>query len=446
MTVDIAKALRQELSSAETTRAGLGYVSLTITVPTLDALAVLETLNESGPRTYMETPAGGIAYAAGAPVEAWEGSGIDRFTEADKWLKNLSSKITSVGRSPRICARFPFHPGADDTKQTSRLFLPSWQVLTVRGHTEVTLVEPANAGAAERLAARAEPFQRFAYKVGRNNQESHESLVLNEVGGSWFPSAVRRATELIREGAFEKVVLTRAFDWRRTTAFDPYATLHRLRSANSVCHAYLVDSAGGTLVGSTPETLLAIQQDELRTEAVAGTTRRGASPSEDAALADALLASEKDNREHNVVTASILRRLNMVGIEGAVTSKPELLRLGKVMHLRTPVIGTLPSTRRFLEVAGELHPTPAVGGKPRLQALPFIPGFEPHDRGLYTGAVGWVGLNGRSGELVVALRCAELSGARARAYAGAGIVDGSDPAAEATETEMKLRTILDSLV
>ena len=202
----------------------------------------------------------------------------------------------------------------------------------------------------------------------------------------------------------------------------------------------------GVLVGATPETLLAIHSEVLRTEAVAGTTRRGASPSEDAALADALLASEKDNREHGAVTASILRRLRMVGVEGAVSSRPELLRLGKVMHLRTPVLGTLPPERRFLEVAGELHPTPAVGGKPRLQALPFIPGFEPHDRGLYTGAIGWVGLDGRSGELLVALRCAELAGTRARAYAGAGIVDGSDPAVEATETEMKLRTILDSLV
>jgi isochorismate synthase EntC len=79
-------------------------------------------------------------------------------------------------------------------------------------------------------------------------------------------------------------------------------------------------------------------------------------------------------------------------------------------------------------------------------ALPFIPGFEPHSRGLYTGAVGWVGADGLTGKLFVALRCARLEGTTARAFAGAGIVAGSDPQAESTETEMKLRTILEALV
>lgn len=445
MTLEQAEALHNELRSAEFARAGTGYLSLTIEVTPLDALAVLETLDEKGPRAYLETPSRGVAFAAGTPVEAWQGCGASRFADADQWLTAMSAKVASVGRAPRICARFPFHPGVAESTQTSRLFLPAWQVLTQGGRTEVTLVEPASPGAAQRLAERAELFQRFTYRAGRSGSESHEPPVLSEVGGSWYPSAVRRATELIREGAFEKIVLTRAFDWRRTSPFDIHATLHRLRSANPACHAFLADTPSGVLVGATPETLVSITSDEIRTEAVAGTTRRGASPSEDAALADALLASEKDNREHGAVTASILRRLRMVGVEGAVSSKPELLRLGKVMHLRTPVLGTLPPGRRLLEVAGELHPTPAVGGKPRVQALPFIPGFEPHDRGLYTGAIGWVGLDGRSGELLVALRCAEISGTRARAYAGAGIVDGSDPAVEATETEMKLRTILDSL-
>jgi len=104
----------------------------------------------------------------------------------------------------------------------------------------------------------------------------------------------------------------------------------------------------------------------------------------------------------------------MVGVLAATSRNAELLRLGNVMHLRTPIEGTMPIDRRFLEVAGELHPTPAVGGKPRAMALPFIPGFE-------------------------------LKGSEARAFAGAGIVAGSDPDAESTETEMKLRTILEAL-
>lgn len=423
---------------------GSGYISRSLEVPHLDPLAVLETLSPCGPSAYLETPARGVAFAAGGAVALWEGAGPSRFAEGDAWLRELGARLRPEGTPPRIGVQFPFHAGGEHGGLPSRLFLPSWQVVSNERSTTVILAEPADALADVRLAARAERFRRFAYRpAGAAEADAHP--VLSEVGGAWFVSAVRRATELIREGAFEKVVLTRAFDWRRHRPFDPHATLHRLRSSNPACHAFLADTPGGSLVGSSPETLLAVADDALRTEAVAGTTRRGATPSEDAALAAALLASDKDNREHNVVTASILRRLRLVGVEGKVTDRTELLRLGKVMHLRTPVTGRLPAARRFLEVAGELHPTPAVGGKPRAQALPYIPGFEPHDRGLYTGAVGWVGLEGRSGELLVALRCAELSGNRARAYAGAGIVDGSDPAAEAAETEMKLRTILESL-
>lgn len=422
----------------------VAFLSRAFEVPHLDPLAVLETLSPCGPSAYLETPARGVAFAAGEAVACWEGIGPGRFAEADAWLRRLGGSFRSIGLPPRVCARFPFHAGGESGALSSRLFLPAWQVISTERGSTVILVEPADGAAEARMAARAERFRQFAYRpAGAAEPDAHP--VLSEVGGSWFVSAVRRATELIREGAFEKVVLTRAFDWRRHRAFDPHATLHRLRSSNPACHAFLADTPSGSLVGATPETLLAVTADALRTEAVAGTTRRGSTPSEDAALAAALLASDKDNREHNVVTASILRRLRLVGIEGQVADRTELLRLGKVMHLRTPVTARLPGSSRFLEVAGELHPTPAVGGKPRASALPYIPGFEPHDRGLYTGAVGWVGIDGRSGELLVALRCAELAGNRARAYAGAGIVDGSDPAAEAAETEMKLRTILDSL-
>jgi menaquinone-specific isochorismate synthase len=434
------------LTQAERERAGDGFVTYTFPVAELDPLAVLETLDEPAPRGYFENPSRQRAHAAGSPVARWAGRGPGRFQAADAWLRQLRSTMTCVGGLPRVIATFPFYPGDDSQGLDAQLFLPAWQVVTEQGRTAVTLAEPAYVGCAERLALRAEQFRRFAYRSHPPPPRAAVPTVLNEVGGHWFPSAVRRATELIREGAFEKIVLSRAFDWRRSAAFDPFATLHRLRRANPPCHTFLVDEPEGALVGATPETLLSVFDGAVRTESVAGTTRRGESASEDASLAEALLASDKDLREHSAVTASILRRLKMVGVLAAVSRAPELLRLGNVMHLRTPIEGTLPADRRFLEVAGELHPTPAVGGKPRDLALPFIPGFEPHARGLYTGAVGWVGADGRTGKLFVALRCARLDGATARAFVGAGIVAGSDPQAEATETEMKLRTILEALI
>jgi menaquinone-specific isochorismate synthase len=434
------------LAEAERLRAGDGFVTYTFAVPELDALAVLETLDEPGPRGYFENPSRQRAHAAGAPLATWTGRGHERFRSADLWLRRLHGSLTCVGGIPRIIATFPFYPGDETQGLEARLFLPAWQVVTEQGRTTVTLGEPAVVGCATRLAIRAEQFRRFAYRSTPPPPRATVPMVLSEVGGAWFPSAVSRATELIKEGAFEKIVLSRAFDWRRAEPFNPYATLHRLRRANPPCHTFLVDEPDGALIGATPETLLSLFDGAVRTESVAGTTRRGESASEDASLAEALLTSDKDLREHGAVTASILRRLKMVGVLAAVPRPPELLRLGNVMHLRTPIEGTMPPDRRFLEVAGELHPTPAVGGKPRDLALPFIPGFEPHARGLYTGAVGWVGADGLTGKLFVALRCARLAGTTARAFAGAGIVAGSDPQAESAETEMKLRTILEALI
>lgn len=434
------------LSAAEQARQGAGYVSCSFQVPELDPLAVLETLDVPGQRGYFENPSRRRAHAAGSPLAQWQGFGPQRFAEADHWLRSLSAELTSVGGLPRIIAAFPFYAGNGAEDQPSRLFFPGWQVVTEDGVTTVTLAERASLGCAVRLAVRIEQFRHFAYRPSTSANRTSLPTVLSEVGGNWFPQAVRRATELIKEGSFEKIVLTRAFDWRRPEVFNAYATLHRLRRANQPCHTFLVDETDGALVGATPETLLSLFDGEVRSEAVAGTTRRGDSASEDASLAEALLASDKDQREHSAVTASILRRLKMVGVLAATSRHAELLRLGNVMHLRTPIVGTMPADRRFLEVAGELHPTPAVGGKPRDLALPFIPGFEPHNRGLYTGAVGWVGADGRTGKLFVALRCARLKGNSARAFAGAGIVAGSDPASECAETEMKLRTILEALI
>lgn len=433
------------LERAEAERGGDGWISWSFTAPALDPLAVLETLDPPGPRGYFENPSRDRSHAAAEPVAVWHGRGERRFLDADRWVRGLNARLSCVGAAPRLIATFPFYPGGEEAGMDSRVFLPAWQVVTEEGRTTVTLAEPASPGCADRIARRAAAFLKFSYRTRPPTPRPAGATVLTEVGGRWFPSAVGRATELIREGAFEKIVLTRAFDWRRSEPFDVYGTLHRLRRANAACHAFLVDEPEGAMVGATPETLLSLFDGEVRTESVAGTTRRGESAAEDARLAEALLASDKDRREHDAVTQSILRRLGMVGVLAATRREAELLRLGNLMHLRTPIVGRMPADRRFLEVAGELHPTPAVGGKPRALALPFIPGFEPHDRGLYTGAVGWVASDGGSGKLFVALRCARLRGEEARAFAGAGIVAGSDPEAESAETEMKLRTALDAL-
>ena len=175
---------------------------------------------------------------------------------------------------------------------------------------------------------------------------------------------------------------------------------------------------------------------------VAGTT---VADSDEALLA--LAASVKDTAEHRFVVDGDRRRARRaLRATSTVATTPEVAVFGPVAHLATPIRGQLhepaPSA---LELARLLHPTPAVGGTPRAAALDAIRALEGFDRGRYAGPVGWVDARG-DGEWAIALRGAELDGARARLVAGAGIVAGSDPDAEWAETQAKLEPMLRALV
>jgi menaquinone-specific isochorismate synthase len=183
----------------------------------------------------------------------------------------------------------------------------------------------------------------------------------------------------------------------------------------------------------------------LLTEALAGSIRRGATASEDAAFAGALQRDEKELREHRLVLDSMVRRLATAGLRAQFPEKPAVRRFANVQHLHTSLRATLPAGVRLLDVAARLYPTPAVGGSPRESAVPEIAGLEGFSRGLYAGALGWIDSRG-AGELFVGLRSALIDGTRARLYAGAGIVRGSDPQKELAETELKFQAMEEALL
>ena len=162
-----------------------------------------------------------------------------------------------------------------------------------------------------------------------------------------------------------------------------------LRQRYADCFAFSVaNGRGQSFIGASPERLLRVREGRLTTEALAGSVRRGASASEDAALGGALLRDEKELREHRLVIASIERRLAPLGIRLEHSGQPALFRLVNVQHLHTPVQAALPAGVRLLDVLANLHPTPAVGGTPREAAVPHIRALEGFPRGLYAGALG----------------------------------------------------------
>jgi salicylate biosynthesis isochorismate synthase/menaquinone-specific isochorismate synthase len=158
-------------------------------------------------------------------------------------------------------------------------------------------------------------------------------------------------------------------------------------------------------------------------------------------LGEQLLRSAKDREEQAIVTRRIERTLRPHAVWVAAADDPVVVKMANVQHLATPIRAQLRAPVSVVELAGALHPTPAVGGEPFAVAAPLIPALEGMDRGWYAGPVGWTDVH-EDGEFCVALRCALLRGTEARCYAGVGVVADSDPQAELDETEAKLGALL----
>ncbi len=249
-----------------------------------------------------------------------------------------------------------------------------------------------------------------------------------------WKNATRAATAAIAAGAAQKVVLARREVARypragaRATALLP---LLRRDNAEAVTFGVKLGDRGW-FVGATPETLLELEGGWLHTEALAGTHR---SPEG--------LQNAKDIGEHRWVIEGIAAALEPVCTEFEKLG-PMSKRAGHLYHWQTRFRGRVAPGQGLFELAGRLHPTAAVGGTPRAEALDFIAAHEPRDRGWYAGFTGWIGPKG-DGHAIVGLRSALLRDDSIHVYAGAGIVAASDPTKEWIETAAKLETCKRSL-
>lgn len=256
-----------------------------------------------------------------------------------------------------------------------------------------------------------------------------------------YELAVARAVERIRAGALDKVVLAREVQVHAPRAHDVGAVLGVLREGFPSCFTFCAGRGDSAFVAATPELLVRREGLRAGTVALAGSTRRSADPAVDDHLGEQLLRSQKDREEQAIVTRRIVRALRPFSVWVTAAEEPVVARMANIQHLATPIRAQLASPVGAVELAGILHPTPAVGGEPFAEAAPLIPALEGLDRGWYAGPVGWTDAN-EDGEFCVALRCALIAGPVARCYAGVGVVRESDPAAELAETEVKLQALL----
>jgi isochorismate synthase len=260
-----------------------------------------------------------------------------------------------------------------------------------------------------------------------------------------FEAAVEAATGRIAGDERSKVVLAREVTVEASAAHDPAAIFGALREQFPSCFCFCHGTPEAAFLGASPELLIRRSGAGASTVALAGSIRRSSDPAVDDHLGEQLLRSDKNRREQRIVAERIVRKLRPHSVWVQTATEPEVIKVANIQHLATPIIAQLAESHSAVELAGMLHPTPAVGGEPWPGAASTIAELERMDRGWYAGPVGWMDAT-EDGEFCVALRSALLRDREARLFAGVGVVAGSDPAAELEETEVKLQALLPLLV
>jgi isochorismate synthase len=355
-----------------------------------------------------------------------------------------------AGAGPVWVGGFAFGPDGGRMAKWSSfppalLVMPELALHRVAGRTHLTLCALAGPGidrdaTSRRLSARLAALSEAPLPLA-DPHPTGEARIASVLAPGRFEESVAQAVERIRAGELEKVVLAREVTVEAPRAHEPAALYGALRELFASCFCFCCGSPEAAFLGASPELLVRRIGAGAATVALAGSTRRSADPAVDDHLGEQLLRSAKDRREHRIVVRRIERALRSRSVWVEAAPEPGLVRVANIQHLATPIRAQLSDPRSAVELAGLLHPTPAVGGEPRDRALAAIAELEQLDRGWYAGPVGWMDA-AEDGEFCVAIRSALLRDRIAHLFAGNGIVTDSDPEAELAETEVKLGALL----
>ncbi|MEV8442504.1 isochorismate synthase [Actinosynnema sp. NPDC051121] len=378
----------------------------------------------------LPAPTGALSWVRdGTGLVGWgeaarfEVSGPDRFAAADRWWREFTDDldvddelgVPGTGPVAFVSMAFSDRPGH------SVLVVPEVVMGRRNGHGWLTTIGDSG-------KRRVEPVRR----------PSEVRYSDGQVSVTGYREAVRAAVERMRAGELDKVVLAHDLLAVADKDIDHRFVLEGLARRYPECWVYAVDG----LIGATPELLLRRSGSVVDSRVLAGTTWPHDGMTDDE-LAAALMSSGKNRGEHEYAVTSLVETLrpfcDTMSVDG-----PSVLRLPNVSHLSSDVIGTLSGTPSLLALGEALHPTAAVGGTPRADAIAMIEELEGMDRGRYAGPVGWIDGNG-DGELGIALRCAQVEGRTARLFAGCGLVAESDPDSEVHEAHAKMRPFREAL-
>lgn len=430
---DLANELTNQLSTGD--RDSYRVASVDTTVEPLDLVRAAAHLHDFA--AYFALPGVDEFGGIGAAWRFEGASGANRYVE-------VADALEGQGIDVRAFTGFSYDADGGvstewDGFASASAVIPVISIVKNGGRRLVVVVPPGQSAAhiVGQLLELASPDWPA---TGRTTDLSIES----RPAPSHWEAAVANTVEAINHGDVGKVVLARSVMVTSDESYVAFDLVARLRSAYPACYIFGWQEGEAAFVGASPELLAERSGMTVRSHPLAGSAPRGRNEEEDRSLGELLMASSKDRHEHSFVVSDINDRLGYIATDIVADRAPSLRKTTHVQHLSTEVRASLREPRSVLEVAGYLHPTPAVGGSPREESSLVLAKEESIDRGWYAGGIGWVDADG-TGSIAIALRCALIRSTTAWLYAGAGIVADSDPSAELEETRLKLRTMMSLL-
>ncbi|QUW20580.1 chorismate-binding protein [Sporosarcina sp. Marseille-Q4063] len=293
---------------------------------------------------------------------------------------------------------------------------------------------------------------------GGPNLEALEEMILNgvtekeaevsmspyrcKVTQQQFEDQVREAISFIDEGAAEQIVISRRLE--ADIQGDPFALYRKLRKSNPSPYMYFMEFEDHTVIGTSPESLVKVTGDTVMVNPIAGTRRRGKNHAEDLALEAELRKDPKELAEHEMLVALSKEEMNGMCMPETVrvSNNKETVRYEHVMHLVSEIEGTLAHGLHALDALKASSPAGTVTGSPKSVAMDIIDQLEKQHRGIYGGAIGYIGLNGNI-DFALTIRTMLIKDGKAYVQAGAGVVKQSNPTDEYLETVNKAKSLLE---
>ena len=426
-------------------------LSLALPLSGRDPMALLSQLEQGERFRFLWDSAPGLCLAASGRCNSLELSGPRRFELAQRFCAVSLSRLATPQACPplarpRVLLAFSFF---DSPLQEGegvpgvQAVLPRWQLSRQGRHCWLRLQRTLGGDVsarslAEELWEQAERLARLpADPSAAQGNTPGPAIRSSSAWQQGYRSVVQRGVELVEGGALRKLVLAVRQELLLEQQLDPLQLLAQLRQRQpGSCRFLWQQGDGPALLGASPERLLTVRQGQLRSDALAGTAPIGPA-------ADQLLQSDKDRREHELVVEAITAVLQQSGLSPRRPRHPRLARHGQLVHLHTPITAPLGS-QQPLNLAAALHPTPAVAGLPRREAMAALRSLEPFERGFYAAPIGWIDSEGDT-ELRVAIRSGTLLGQRLELTAGAGLVRGSAVERELAEVALKLGVLQQQL-